>query len=214
VRTTLAFVALCLALVAAGTAWAEGEGPRHQVTITSRDMQGIGVIGGVFFDESRKRMYVTDSTGGRILAFDSGFAFLSEFTSGGALKFPEAIVRDVAGRFLVAEPMSSRIAIVDMAAKSISSLDLTPLAGVNPVYPCALALDQDGGLLVADRANQRVLLFGPDLGHAGEVAVPGRGLCDLKEDPLKGQTKGKKKRKISLRLKGFEAVSVKTKNSR
>ncbi len=40
------------------------------------------------------------------------------------------------------------------------------------------------------------------------------GLCDLKEDPLKGQTKGKKKRKISLRLKGFEAVSVKIKNSR
>lgn len=49
-----------------------------------------------------------------------------------------------------------------------------------------------------------------------ELAGPmvAEGLCDLKEDPVKSRKMAKKKRKISLRLKGYAAVSVKIKNGR
>lgn len=155
----------------------------HLHSITARDMGGPVVIGGVHFDEKRGRLYATDRVHGRILAFDASFAFVSEFTAAGALQCPGDLVRDPQDRFLVAEPCRSRVTVIDMGAKSVSSLDLPAPRGGNPTHPQALAQGPDGSLYVADRANARILAFGPGLEPAGEYALEGcRALMGLGVD--------------------------------
>ncbi len=167
----LAAALLVLVLVAAPAR--AGEGRSHLHSITARDMGGPVAVGGMFFDRERGRLYVTDVVDRRILAFDASFAFVSEFTAGGALQCPGALVRDTQGRFMVAEPCRSRVAVIDMAARTVRDLPLPTPDGGNPSDPRSLAMSPDGRLLVADRANGRIMTFGPDLSSRGEYALDG-----------------------------------------
>jgi hypothetical protein len=68
---------------------------KHLTSITgNKEIGRLGLLGGVFFDEEKKRLYVTDATNHRILSFDADFKYLSEFTGGGALTHPTSIVKD------------------------------------------------------------------------------------------------------------------------
>ncbi|MEW5772454.1 MAG: NHL repeat-containing protein [Thermodesulfobacteriota bacterium] len=178
----LTVLAAALLLPARAGLCRQGERVRHLASITARDTQIQGVLGGAFYDQARDRLYVTDVAGGRILAFDAEHRFVSDFAAGGALKEPAGLVRDGRDRFFVAEPGKGRVLVVDMAAKTVADLDLSSARKGNPVYPGRLALDREGRLYLADRANQRVLVFNPDLDLVRELPVSGRGLRDVQVD--------------------------------
>jgi DNA-binding beta-propeller fold protein YncE len=154
----------------------------HLTSITgNKEIGQFGVLGGAFFDEKKKRLYVTDSTNNRILAFNSDFEYVSEFTAGGALTSPTSLVRDSRGRFFVAEPPKGRVLLIDMAKKSMSPIDFSGVPKGNPVYPGNMAMDQADRLYLVDKANQRVLVFNSRMEFERQIIVKvGRGLRDVK----------------------------------
>ena len=163
-------------LMPATAVWAQKARIKHLYSIAGSAQTGpLGLLGGVFFDEEKDRLYVTDSSKDRILAFDSDFRFLSEFTGGGALNGPTAIVRDSRGRFFVAQPTTGQVLVIDMARQEIAPLNFSDIRGQNPVHPASMAIDAEDRLYLADRANDRILVFGPDLQLQKQLSVPGHG---------------------------------------
>jgi DNA-binding beta-propeller fold protein YncE len=137
----------------------------------------------VFFDENKGRLYVTDATNHRILAFDADYKYLSEFTGGGALAHPTSIVRDSTDKFFVAEPTKGQVLLIDMARKSIKPLDFSGIPGGNPIHPGNMAIDSQDDLYLVDEANQRILVFDPDGRFQRQLLVKGgHGLRDVKVD--------------------------------
>ena len=157
---------------------------KHLTSITAGEEFGrLGLLGGVFFDEDKKRLYVTDAGHNRILSFDSDFRFLSEFPGGDALTWPTSLVRDSQGRFFVAQPTEGSVVRIDMANRDIQSLDLGSIPSENPIYPCNLAIGPFDDLYVVDRANERILIFDGIESFAGQIQVEGaQGLSDVKVD--------------------------------
>ncbi|MGX9367120.1 NHL repeat-containing protein [Desulfoplanes sp. PS50] len=179
-RTIILFLALALVLPCSSQAGSSE--PEHLMSVVrSAETGPFGLLGGVFFDEVRKRLYVADTTGGRILAYDSAFGFVSQFDGGGRLSAPSALVRDRQGIFYVIQAGEGAVLAVDMQLKTMEPLSLKGAPGVNAVHPVNLALDEDDNLYVADAANQQVLIFGLDRRYRGVIHVPqGDGLRDVK----------------------------------
>ena len=176
---------LLLSLILPGNALCAGKARvKHLTSITgNKEIGCFGMLGGVFFDEGKERLYVTDSTNNRILAFDADLKYVSEFTGGGALAFPTSIVKDSNGRFFVAEPTKGHVLMVDMARKSMEPIDFSAVPQANPIYPGNMAVDSADRLFVVDKANQRILVFGPELQFEREILVKdGQGLMDVKVD--------------------------------
>jgi DNA-binding beta-propeller fold protein YncE len=157
---------------------------RHLYSITGSERTGhLGLLGGVFFDENKDRLYVADASGNRILAFDSDFKFLSEFDGGGRLNSPTSLVRDSLGRFFVAQPTAGQVLLVDIAQKRIEPLDFSGVPQGNAVHPGNMAMDSQDRLYLVDKANQRILVFGPALEFQRQIVVSGgRGLNDVVVD--------------------------------
>ncbi len=157
---------------------------KHLTSITGSEETGpFGLLGGVFFDEKKDRLYVTDVSNNRILAFDSDFKFVSEFTGGGTLAFPTSLVKDSQGRFFVAEPTKGQVLLIDMARKHIEPINLSAVPKVNPVHPGNLAMDSADRLYIVDKANQRILVFNAKLGFEKQILVKdGWGLNDVRVD--------------------------------
>jgi tripartite motif-containing protein 71 len=157
---------------------------KHLTSITgNKEIGRLGLLGGAFFDEEKKRLYVTDATNHRILSFDSDFKYLSEFTGGGALAHPTSIVKDSSGKFFVAEPTKGQVLLIDMARKSIKPIDFSGVPSGNPIYPGNMAIDSADHLYLVDEANQRVLVFDPDVRFQRQILVTeGQGLRDVKVD--------------------------------
>jgi DNA-binding beta-propeller fold protein YncE len=157
---------------------------KHLTSITgNKEIGRLGLLGGVFFDEEKKRLYVTDATNHRILSFDADFKYLSEFTGGGALAHPTSIVKDSSGKFFVAEPTKGQVLLIDMARKSIKRIDFSGISSGNPIYPGNMAIDSSDHLYVVDEANQRILVFDPNAQFQRQILVKeGQGLRDVKVD--------------------------------
>ena len=181
------FVILFLSFFLIMPATAPGAGKvrvKHLTSITGNNEIGrFGLLGGIFFDENKKRLYFTDTTNGRILAFDDDFKYISEFTGGGALSSPTSIVKNSKGKFFVAEPAKGKILAIDIGKKSVKPIDFSAVSGANPVYAGNMAVDSEDRLYIVDKANQRILLFDSDLKFEREIPVEGgRRLMDVKVD--------------------------------
>lgn len=186
-KINFAVLFLILPLIIPATALCEGKDlVKHLTSITGNsEIGGFGLLGGVFFDESRNRLYFTDTTNGRILAFDNDFRYISEFTGGGALTSPTSIVKDSKGNFFVAEPGKGDVLVIDIGRKSIKTIDFSAVSGANPIYPGNMAIDSEDRLYIADKANQRILLFDSSLKFEKQISVKeGRGLKDVKVDEI------------------------------
>ena len=173
-------------LIPATALYASKSRVKHLTSITGNiEIGRFGLLGGLFFDENRNRLYFTDTTNGTILAFDfdKEFKYISKFTGGGALTSPTSIVKDSKGNFFVAEPAKGDVLAIDIGRKSIESLDFSAVSGDNPVYPGNMAVDSEDRLYIADKANQRILLFDSSLKFEREILVKeSRGLKDIKVD--------------------------------
>lgn len=171
-------------LIIPATALCAGKGIKHLTSITRDTETGrLGLLSGVFFDENRNRLYVTDTTNKRILAFDVDLKFVSEFNAGGALEAPTFLVRNSKGQFFVTEPTKGNILFIDIRQKSVKPIDFSGVPKANIIYPGKMTLDSSDNLYVVDKANQRILIFDPDLRFDRQVLVKdGKGLSDVKVD--------------------------------
>ena len=141
-------------------------------TLSSNQNQDVGIlglIGGVFFDETKKRLYITDSSNCRILSYDSEFNYLSALHPKGGLKNPTSLLRTIDGRFLVVEPSKRNVVVIDVAQKSINLLDLAEVSDSATFNPGRMAIDSDGNIYIIDRANNRILVFNLNLKFNKEV---------------------------------------------
>ncbi len=136
---------------------------------SNQDIGILGLIGGVFFDEIKKRLYVTDSSNCRILSYDSEFNYLSALHPKGGLKNPTSILRTIDGRFLVVAPAKRNVVVIDVAQKSINLLDLAEVSDSATFNPGRMAIDSDGNIYIIDRANNRILVFNSNLKFNKEV---------------------------------------------
>ncbi|HID29871.1 MAG TPA: hypothetical protein EYP19_07695 [Desulfobacterales bacterium] len=165
------------------TALCAGKGRiKHLTSINRNEETGrLGLLGGIFFDENRKRLYVADTSNKRILAFDVDLKFLSEFNAGGALEAPTCLARNSKGRFFVGEPTQGRVLLVDIRQRSVNPIDFSAVPEAGPIYPGNMAIDPADNLYIIDKANQRILIFDENLRFDRQVLVKGaKGLGDLK----------------------------------
>jgi DNA-binding beta-propeller fold protein YncE len=181
---TAILILICLFFLPARGLCEQKARVKHLTSITgNKEIGRLGLLGGVFFDEEKQRLYVTDATNHRILSFDADFKYLSEFTGGGALAHPTSIVKDSSGKFFVAEPTKAQVLLIDMARKSIKPVDFSGIPSGNPIYPGNMAIDSKDYLYLVDEANQRVLVFDPDVRFQRQILVKeGQGLRDVKVD--------------------------------
>ncbi|MBW2662830.1 MAG: NHL repeat-containing protein, partial [Deltaproteobacteria bacterium] len=184
-KINFAIPVLILSLILPATALCASKGSvKHLISITGNSETGsFGLLGGFFFDENKNRLYFTDTTNGRILAFDNDFKYISEFTGGGKLTSPTSIVKDSKGRFFVAEPAKGQILAIDIGKKSVKPIDLSAVSWANPFYPGNMAVDSEDRLYIVDKANQRIIVFDSNLRFERQIPVKGsHGLMDVKVD--------------------------------
>ena len=157
---------------------------KHLTSITgNKEIGHFGLLGSVFFDENKNRVYFTDTTNGRILAFDNDFKYVSKFTGGDALTFPTSMVRDSKGKLFVAEPTKGHVLAIDIARKSIKPIDFSAVPKANSINPGNMAIDLTDCLYIVDRANQRIIVFDSNLQFKRQILVKGsHGLMDVKVD--------------------------------
>lgn len=170
-------------LIAPSTVFCAGKGRiKHLTSITANNETGrLALLSGLFFDENRDRLYVTDTTNKRILAFDADFKFVSEFNAGGALGAPTSLARNSKGRLFVAEPAKGSVLFIDIKQKSVKPIDFSAVPKANAVYPGNIAVDSADNLYIVDKANQRILIFDADLRFNRQILVKdGKGLIDVK----------------------------------
>ena len=155
---------------------------KHLTSINRNEETGhLGLLGGIFFDENRKRLYVADTSNKRILAFDVDLKFLSEFNAGGAFEAPTCLARNSKGRFFVGEPTQGRVLLVDIKQRSVNPIDFSAVPEAGPIYPGNMAIDPEDNLYIIDKANQRILIFDENLRFDRQVLVKGaKGLGDLR----------------------------------
>ncbi|MFH1077067.1 MAG: NHL repeat-containing protein [Pseudomonadota bacterium] len=154
-------------------------------TLTSNKEIGlIGVIGGLFFDESRQRLYVCDSSNGRILAYDSEFNYLSALKPGGDLKYPASIVKSQENIFFVIDPTIRGVLAVDVTQKLVRKVQLAGIPKADTFHPGNMTIDSYGNIYIIDKANSGILLFDSNLMFQREILRVEHGnIDDVKIDP-------------------------------
>ncbi|MBW2645487.1 MAG: NHL repeat-containing protein [Deltaproteobacteria bacterium] len=153
-------------------------------TLTSNEEIGfLGLIDGLFFDENKKRLYVSDSSNSRILSYDSEFKYISSLQPGGDLKNPASLVRTSDGRFLAVEPSRRGVLTINIRDKSIKQVDFSKVPEAEAFYPGNIAIDSGDNIYIIDRANSRVLLFNSNLQFEREVLRDNKTrISDIKVD--------------------------------
>lgn len=130
----------------------------------------------IFFDESKKRLYITDTGNNRLISFDSEFNYISEFDVGGKLKYPMSLVRNSREQFFViGGPAKNEIFFIDIPQRDFRRLEIKePPAGDNPIMPGKLAIDMNDNLYITDRGNGRILVLNSKGRFLREIKVENR----------------------------------------
>jgi DNA-binding beta-propeller fold protein YncE len=176
---------LIFLLIIPTTALCAGKGGIKYLASIVRDTETgrLGLLSGIFFDENRNRLYVTDTTNKRILAFDVDLKFVSEFDAGGALEAPTSLARNSKGQFFVAEPTKRSVLFIDIRRRSVKPIDFSAVPEANSIHPGSIAVDSADNLYIVDKADQRILIFDADLRFDRQLLVKdGKGLSDVKID--------------------------------
>ena len=170
-------------LVVPTSAPGAGKGKVKYLTSITRggETGHLGLLGGLFFDENRKRLYVADTTSKWILAFDVDFNFLSQFNAGGALEAPTSLVRNSKGQFFVAQPTKGSVLFVDIKHKAVNPVDFSAVPEADLIYPGNMSLDSADNLYIVDKAKLRILIFDADRRFNRQVLIKeGWSLGDVK----------------------------------
>ncbi len=123
--------------------------------------------------DSEGRIYVADSNNGRMQAFDKDGKFLFKIGRGmsaGDLSMPRGIAVDSENRLLIADTSRGAVQAYQISKSAGSDPESAPLkflgaftgsvgGGIFFQFPNGLALDGEGQIYVADRANNRVQVW-------------------------------------------------------
>ena len=127
----------------------------------------------IFFDESKKRLYVADTGNNRLVSFDPDFNFISEFDAGGELKYPMSSVRNSKEQFFVIGGAEKNgLFVIDISKKVFKQFDIRDApARENPILPGKLAIDKNDNLYITDKANGRILVVDSNGRHLKEIKL-------------------------------------------
>ncbi len=176
---------LLVALWANGAIGAETKRVRLISLIAIDEFMGrLKEPGGLFYDGTKKRLYVADSGNKRLVSFDEEFRYLSELSHRG-FSIPLGIVKTSAGEFYITDAKTGEIKFVDVKNKAIVPLKIKGLDGKKKFVAGRLSLDEKENLVVTDRLNKRILILKRDgtLVKAIEPELKGLyGFSDVKVD--------------------------------
>lgn len=114
---------------------------------------------GLFFDETKKRLYIADSGSKRIVSTDADFKYLAELTSK-EIELPTAVVKNSSGQFLSVDAGRGEMLLIE--AKKDVQIDRFKLkggeAGRDIFVPGRIAIDRQDRVYVIDRLNRRILV--------------------------------------------------------
>lgn len=119
--------------------------------------------GGIFFDNVKQRLYITDTGNDRLLSFDKDFLFNADYSHFN-FKVPVSIVKSKSGLFYFLDAKEGKIKIADPAKGTVEEevydfvMKAVPKAKY-PVVPGRLKIDSEDNLYVIDKLNGRVLKF-------------------------------------------------------
>ncbi len=113
---------------------------------------------GLFFDEGKKRLYIADSGGKRIVSTNQEYRFLAEFTNP-AMSLPVQIVKAASGLFYVVDASKGALLAVDTKLDIVKPVEIKPAQPGRDVFvPGRIAIGKDEKLYVIDKLNKRILV--------------------------------------------------------
>ncbi len=127
----------------------------------------------IFFDESKKRLYVADTGNNRLVSFDPEFNFISEFDAGGELKYPMSAVRNSKEQFFVIGGIEKNgLFLIDISKKIFKQFVIRDApARANPILAWKLAIDKNDTLYITDKANGRILVVDSNGRYLREIKL-------------------------------------------
>ncbi len=140
----------------------------------------------IFYDETKKRLYVADTDNDRLVSFDSEFNFLADFDAGGQLKKPTGVIRNSKGEFYILSGVENGLFIIDIPNKIFKKQELTGIpAKGNPVVLQSIAVDMNDNLYLIDKGNGRILVLNSKAQFMREITLK-NGPVDFSDIRLDG----------------------------
>jgi DNA-binding beta-propeller fold protein YncE len=141
---------------------------------------------GLFFDETKKRLYVADSGNKRLISFDKDFKYITELQHEG-MALPVSLVRNKDDNFIFVDASKLEVMLIEVKKENVLPFAIKGLPSAKePVYPGRIAIDREKGLLyVIDRLNKRIIVSDSSGAFVKAVTVEGgafAGFSDLKVD--------------------------------
>lgn len=136
---------------------------------------------GLFYDESKDRLYITDSGNNRLLSYDSEFLFLADFYNKN-FAIPVSIVKASNGKFYFLDAKAGVLKVASPGEKDIDNqiydFKITGIKKAkNPFVPGRIKIDKSDNLYVIDKLNGRII----------KVSIDGKF---LKSYSITSKTKG------------------------
>ena len=162
-KAVLSFCAVFLTLIPGMAFSLQQKEFRTVAVITREEISGpIREPAALFFDEAKKRLYVSDSLNNRLVSYDENFQDLSELTDEN-FALPMGIAKTPSGEFLIVDGKKGELKLIDvqnMAVRPFIIINLPP--GHERFIPGRFAMDSGGRLYVIDRLNKRIIVAEPD----------------------------------------------------
>ncbi len=113
---------------------------------------------GLFFDEGKKRLYIADGGGKRIVSTNHEYRFLAEF-SNPFMPLPVQVVKAESGLFYVVDASKGALLVVDTKLDIVKPVEVKPSQPGRDVFvPGRIAIGKDDKLYVIDKLNKRILV--------------------------------------------------------
>lgn len=113
---------------------------------------------GLFFDEAKKRLYIADGGGKRIVSMNQEYKYLAEFTNP-LMPMPVQVVKAETGLFYVVDASKGALLVVDTKLDIVKPVELSRVQPGRDVFvPGRIAIGKDDKLYVIDKLNKRILV--------------------------------------------------------
>jgi len=137
---------------------------------------------GICYDDSKERLYVTDSGNGRLISFDKNLQYLNQW-SNGALLNPVSLVKNSLGKFYALDSGDHKVKYLDPGINEVRVLDFKDVPKGGSIFiPGKISLGSDDSLYIIDKLNKRVVVLDKDEKFKKELTVNGKdfyGFSDI-----------------------------------
>jgi len=147
-----------------GGSHAQQEKPFSTVAVITKEEFGgaLSEPSALFFDESKKRLYVSDALNNRLVSYDEEFRFLSEL-SDKEFSLPMGVVKTPEGDFLTVDGKKAEMKLIDVKNKIVKPFAIKGLPGGREIFvPGRFTMDNSGRFYVIDRLNKRIVVIARD----------------------------------------------------